>query len=165
MGWLVVDNNKAECNLSEGGKYVILKEEHIQKPDVEVTVSGKDAINPESVNKRPNKGSDGKKKTKTVKKTNMIDAQMENGVVKAAFLEKILGTEKILRIKGSLDNQSAYTLLIHGSDVTAENIRDFKAGITLKSSYENDIKKLAQNPLIFCFGGKWRFSCRDACGG
>lgn len=151
LGWLVVDNNKAECNLSEGGKYVILKEEYMQKPDVEVTVSGKDAINPESVNKRPNKGSDGKKKTKTVKKTNMIDAQMENGVVKAAFLEKILGTEKILRIKGSLDNQSAYTLLIHGSDVTAENIRDFKAGITLKSSYENDIKKLAQNPLIFCF--------------
>ena len=153
IGWLAIENKQAALTLSEGGKYVICKDEETQKPENELTVSG-GSVSGET-HRKPSSGTVNKKKTQSVKKSNVTDVKPENGIIKAESLEKIKGEDKLLRIRGKLDDEKTYTLMIHGKDV--KKAEDFKAGITLKSEHQNDIEKLSEKPLILHFEQKGDF--------
>lgn len=81
--------------------------------------------------------------------SNVIEAQVKDGVVDATQVQEIQGKELILRVKGIMDSGETYAMAIYGEDVA--EVKSFKTGISRSACYEEDIRKLAQECEIFSF--------------
>ncbi len=80
-------------------------------------------------------------------KSNMVDAKAANGVVPMADFASVQGQDKVLRMTGTLPDGSSYTMMINGKDVVEP--MDTDISLTSGSSYEEDIRQLAENPYLF----------------
>lgn len=91
----------------------------------------------------------------TQKVSNMVDANVEHGMVSAKQVEKVAGTNKNLRIKGKMEDGTEYTMFLNGKDVKKNT--EFYAGITKQSAYQEEIRMLAPAPEIVAFAHTGKF--------
>lgn len=98
------------------------------------------------------KSSSGKKKAE---ESNTIDAEVKDGIVAKTEVEKVKGQEKNLRMKGTLEDKTEYILTLNGKDV--KEASDIHIGISRKSEYEEEIRKLAADPAILTFSQEGNF--------
>ncbi len=96
--------------------------------------------------------------TATERVSNTIDAKIVNGVVSANYFEDIKGTAKNLRMTGMLEDGTEFTWTVNGNDI--QTVADLKVGMSQKSQFEDDIKKLTKEFDSFRFleSGSFPFS-------
>ena len=81
--------------------------------------------------------------------SNTVDAEIVDGIVFAKYFEDIQGTPKNLRIKGMLEDGTEFIWTVHGNDI--QTIADLEVGMSQKSLFEEDIKKLTKEFDSFRF--------------
>ncbi len=68
-----------------------------------------------------------KKKSAKSVATNIVEAEVKDGIVEKSEFEAVKGTEKNLRVKGEIGKDKPYTLTVYGKDI--KKARDMKVGI------------------------------------
>lgn len=154
IGWLMAENGKVTCTISEGGRYFVKAEQG--SPAVQIMAKGtKETEKKVSNNKLQTSGSGSTASSKKTNESNVVEGKIVDGNVEKKSLEDIKGKDVNLKIKGKLSEDKSYTLTINGKDVT--ECKDFKAGITQKSKYEKEIRLLAEEPWILHFEQEGKF--------
>lgn len=150
--WASVSNKALNCDIETGGKYIL------KKPKIEgETVSPQGEKKTGSGNKKVIRGKETNTTTSSESSviSNTIQATVNDGIVEKKAFEEIKGKDKNLKIEGEMKKDSPYVMIINGKDV--KNAQDMKVGIKEGSQYEEDIKKLAENPFIFHFEQEGEF--------
>ncbi len=80
---------------------------------------------------------------------NQVQAVVKDGKISASQLANVQGKDTLLRMSGTMETGEAYTLTIHGKDV--KKTGDINTVMMRKGLYEEDIRKLADDPEIFRF--------------
>ena len=85
----------------------------------------------------------------TRQESNMVDAEIVDGMVSAEALAKIQGKDKNLRMTGKLEDGREFTWIINGMDI--QKAVPLKFGMSRNGRFEEDIHKLAEEYEIFRF--------------
>ncbi len=80
---------------------------------------------------------------------NLVEAVVKNGKISADQLKDIQGKDMLLRMSGTMETGEAYTLTIYGKDI--KKAAEVNTAMMRKGLYEDDIRKLSENPEIFRF--------------
>ena len=150
--WCGVSNGKAVCDVSWGGTYTLRRGEMDFEDETEPLAGVyKEEKQQNSVKKQSNRRSTSVRNKASAKDmtTNIVEAKVKDGVVEKSEFEAVKGTEKNLRVKGETGKDKPYTLTVYGKDI--KKAKDMKVGIRECSTYEKDIRKLAEDPYMFSF--------------
>ena len=86
---------------------------------------------------------------KSTVSTNMVTAEVKDNFVSKEQVEKIKGTDRNLLMKGKLENGKEYTMTLHGEDIS--EAAEINIGIKMEGENDENIKLLAENPVILSF--------------
>ena len=91
-------------------------------------------------------------------RSNVIHADVVNGRISKEQFDQIKGQEKLLVIRDTMSSGKDYTMKLKGGDITEP--ADMAVGLFLSSPFEEEMKELAKEPVIFRFAEEGRFPGR-----
>ena len=80
---------------------------------------------------------------------------VKEGSVSASFFEQIQGKDENLKMEWKFEDGTKYVMTINGEDV--KQVRDMNIQLIKGSLFEEDIKKLAEDPFMFYFADQGEF--------
>ncbi len=159
MGETEVNNGSFTVRITEGGSYYVGEYEkwrkksqiHRQKilrlPRLPPTASAKKSSSSVKTRVSSAKKSTSSKAASSEKKSTTSETvEPSHGIVGKSFFEKIKGQKSGIEIKGKTEDSREFKFGFKGADIT--EAKDTNVEIETGSAYEEEIRKLSENPSI-----------------
>lgn len=159
MGETEVNNGSFTVRITEGGSYYVGEYEKVEEKKSDTQAENPKAPTPSPTASAKKSSSSVKTRVSSAKKSTSSKAassekksttsetvEPSHGIVGKSFFEKIKGQKSGIEIKGKTEDSREFKFGFKGADIT--EAKDTNVEIETGSAYEEEIRKLSENPSI-----------------